>query len=103
MLPIHHARIFPAAFVVLLASGCAMQAPRCSASIGNLELLKQAPNSVSLGGFLVRNGSPAAANGGKSLSVRAPPMNSPVGTDCAADALSQALIGAKNLDPKSKI
>lgn len=106
MFPIHHARIFAAAFVVLLASGCAIQAPRYQASIENVELLKQAPNSVSLGGFSVQTGSLAAAKGGTSLSVRGSPMNSPVGTDYAAymaDALSQELIVAKKLDPKSEI
>lgn len=106
MFPIRHARIFAAAFVVLLASGCAMQAPRYQALIDNVEVIKQAPNSVSLGSFSVQAGSPAAARGGASLSVRASPMNSPVGTDYAAyvaDALSQELIVAKKLDPKSKI
>jgi hypothetical protein len=106
MFHIRHARIFAAAFAVLLASGCAMQAPRYQALIDNVEVIKQAPNSVSLGGFSVQAGSPAAASGGTTLSVRASPMNSPVGTDYAAylaDALSQELIVAKKLDPKSKI
>lgn len=105
MFPIRHARIFAAAFVVLLASGCAMQAPRYQASIDNVEILKQAPNSVSLGSFSVQAGSRAAAKGGTTLSVRASPMNSPVGTDYAAymaDALSQELTVAKKLDPKSQ-
>jgi hypothetical protein len=106
MFHIRHARVFSATFAVLLASGCAMQAPRYQASIDNVEVLKQAPNSMNLGGFSVQAGSPAAASGGTALSVRASPMNSPVGTDYAAylaDALSQELTVAKKLDPKSKI
>lgn len=103
---IQFARILTAATAVLLASGCAMQAPRYQASIDNIEVLKKAPNAMSVGSFSVRAGSPAAASGGTAISLRGSPMTSPAGADYAAylaDAISQELSLVKKLDPKSNI
>jgi hypothetical protein len=86
--------------MMLMASGCAMQAPRYQPSIDNVEALKKTPASVALGTFTVQAGV------GGPISLRANSMTSPVGADYAAylaDALQQELTLAGKLDPKSKI
>jgi hypothetical protein len=89
--------------VALVLQGCAMQAPRYTPSIDNVEALKKSgPGSVMLGTFSVQSG----AQGATSISMRGSSMVSPVGSDYAAylaDALRQELVLAGKLDPKSSI
>lgn len=85
---------------VLLATGCALQAPRYQPSLDNLEALKKSPSSVALGTFSVQSGA------GGPIGLRGTSMASSVGTDYAAylaDALQQELALAGKLDPKSQI
>ena len=92
----------PAVLVAVLASGCAMQAPRYQPSIGNVELLKKAPAPVAVGAFTVQ----ANGAGVTSIGLRGSGMTSPVGADYAAylaEALQQELQLAGKLDAKSKI
>ena len=46
-------RVLAALASVLLASGCAMQAPRYQPSIDNVEALKATPRSLAVGTFTV--------------------------------------------------
>lgn len=100
---IRHAfvRFSTALALVILASGCAMQAPRYQASLDNVEVLKKAPGKASLGAFTLK-----AGDGGTGIGLRGGTMNSPVGNDYAAylaDAISQELTLAGKLDAQSKI
>lgn len=100
--PIHRkARLLLAAASVLLASGCAMQAPRYQPLVENVELLKRGGAApVSLGSFTVQAGLAPA------IGLRGSSMTSPVGADYAAylaDALQQELTLAGRLGPASKI
>lgn len=100
MTPVRILRLLGAIAIALVATGCAMQAPRYQVSLDNMEVLKKSPASVSLGAFSVQSGS------GGPISLRGNPMTSPVGADYAAylaDALRQELELAGKLDPKSKI
>ena len=96
------ARLTMTGFFVTLVSGCALQAPRYQPSIDNVEILKKSAGTVALGAFTVQSG----ATGASSVTLRASPMSSPVGSDYAAylaDALQQDLTLAGKLDSKSKI
>lgn len=92
----------PAALaIVVLATGCAMQAPRYQPSLDNVELLKKSVGApVALGAFTVQPG----VSG--SIGLRANSMTSSVGGDYAAylgDALTQELKLAGKLDAASKL
>ena len=84
----------------ILLHGCAMQAPRYSPSLDNVETMKRSGmRTVALGSFTVQPG----ATGGTSIGLRGNPMSSSVGSDYAAylaDALRQELLLAGKLDPK---
>jgi hypothetical protein len=98
----HWGRIGAAAATVLLATGCAVQAPRYQPSIDNVEVMKKVSPPVAIGAFTVQAGAPGAS----SISLRGNSMNSPVSPDYAAylaDALRQELVLAGKLDPKSKV
>ena len=100
MIPIRISRVLGVIATVLLATGCAMQAPRYQPSLDNLETLKKSPTAVALGAFTVQSGI------GGPIGLRGSPMASSVGADYAAylaDALQQELALAGKLDPKSKI
>ena len=91
-----------AVLAAVLASGCAMQAPRYQASLDNVEVAKKLPAPVALGAFTV------AANGAgvQSIGLRGSSMTSPVGANYAAylaDALQQELQLAGKIDAKSKV
>lgn len=93
-------RVLAALASVLLASGCAMQAPRYQPSIDNVEALKATPRSLAVGTFTVQAGT------SPSIGLRGSSMNSPIGSDYAAylaDALRQELTLAGKLDAKSTI
>jgi len=93
-------RTLLAVSALLLATGCAIQAPRYSPSLDNVEQLKKAPGTAKVGSFTV------AANTGGSIGLRGNPMNSSVGNDYAAylaDALQQELKLAGKLDSASKL
>lgn len=93
-------RVLAALASVLLASGCAMQAPRYQPSIDNVEALKATPRSLAVGTFTVQAGT------SPSIGLRGSSMNSPIGSDYAAylaDALRQELMLAGKLDAKSMI
>ncbi len=86
--------------LVLLATGCAMQAPRYQPLIDNVEVLKQLPVKVAVGAITTQAG---AATG---IGLRGSSMNSPIGADYGAylaDALTQELTLAGKLDAQSKI
>lgn len=87
----------------LLLHGCAMQSPRYSPSLDNVETMKRSGmRTVALGSFTVQPG----ATGGTSIGLRGNPMSSSVGSDYAAylaDALRQELLLAGKLDPKSDL
>ena len=89
--------------LVVLASGCAMQAPHYQPSIDNVEVLKKSQaRPMVLGSFSVQ----AGATGGSAIGIRGSSMASPVGADYAAylaEALRQELALAGKLDPKSEI
>jgi len=100
MTPIRIGRLLCVITTALLATGCALQAPRYQPSLDNLEALKKVPTSIALGTFSVQSGA------GGPISLRGNPMASSVGADYAAylaDALRQELALAGKLDPKSKI
>ncbi|WP_395699276.1 hypothetical protein [Aquabacterium sp.] len=91
------------ALLVLLSSGCALQAPRYQPSIDNVEVIKRSQaRPVMIGNFSVQ----AGAVGGSAIGLRGSSMASPVGSDYAAylaDALRQELALAGKLDSKSDI
>ena len=96
------ARPLAALAIATLTVGCALQAPRYQPSLDNVEILKKTAGPVALGAFTVQPG----ATGSTSVTLRASPMNSPVGADYAAylaDALQQELTLARKLDPKSNV
>lgn len=100
MISIRIGRLLGVIAAALLATGCALQAPRYQPSLDNLEALKKSPTSVALGAFTVQSGS------GGPISLRGTSMTSPVGADYAAylaDAMQQELVLAGKLDPKSTI
>jgi hypothetical protein len=100
MIPVRIGHLLVVIAIALLATGCALQAPRYQPSLDNLEVLKKSPTSVALGAFSVQSGA------GGPISLRGNPMASSVGADYAAylaDALQQELALAGKLDPKSKI
>jgi hypothetical protein len=86
----------------VLATGCAMQAPRYQPSLDNVEVAKKLPASASVGAFKVQ----ANGAGVSSIGLRGSSMNSPVGADYAAylaDALQQELQLAGKMDAKSTV
>lgn len=86
----------------LMFSGCALQSPPYQPSIPNVEILKKEAGPVAIGAFTVQ----AGATGATSITLRASPMNSSVGSSYAAylaDALEKELKLAGKLDPKSKV
>ncbi len=100
MIPSRIGRLLGIVATVLLATGCAMQAPRYQPSLDNVEAMKKSPTSVALGAFSVQPGTSGP------ISLRGSSMTSPVGADYAAylaDALRQELALAGKLDAKSKI
>jgi len=100
MIAIRIGRLLGVIATVLLATGCALQAPRYQPSLDNMEAIKKSPTSVALGVFSVQSGA------GGPISLRGNSMASPVGADYAAylaDALQQELALAGKLDPKSKV
>jgi hypothetical protein len=93
-------RSFAAITAVVLASGCAMQAPRYTVSIDNVEQIKRAASQVKVGSFTVQAGT------GGAIGLRGSPMSSSVGNDYAAylaDALQQELKLAGKLNADSKL
>lgn len=100
MIPVRIGRPLAVVATALLATGCALQAPRYQPSLDNLEVVKKVPAPLALGTFSVQAGT------GASIGLRGSSMVSPVGTDYAAylaDALRQELTLAGKLDPNSKI
>lgn len=101
MIPVRIGRPLAVVAVALLATGCALQAPRYQPSLDNLEVVKKFPSPLMLGTFSVQPGAGAA-----SIGLRGGSMVSPVGADYAAylgDALRQELLLAGKLDAQSKI
>lgn len=96
-------RIPALAAVVLLAGGCAMQAPRYQPSIDNADVLKKAAiQPVAVGSFTVQ----AGGEGVTAIGLRGSSMTSPVGNDYAAylaDAIAQELKLAGRLAPDATL
>jgi hypothetical protein len=88
--------------IAVLATGCAMQAPRYQPSLDNLETIKKLSTALAVGAFTIQ----AGGAGVTAIGLRGSSMTSPVGADYAAylaDALQQELQLAGKLDAKSKI
>lgn len=101
MIHVRIGRLLAVMAIALLATGCAMQAPRYQPSLDNVEALKKSSGPpVTVGAFGVQAGA------GGPIGLRGSPMSSPVGADYSAylaDALQRELTLAGKLDPKSKI
>ncbi len=89
--------------VLVVATGCATQAPNYSASINNVQKLKQTVQQpVKIGAFTAKPG----VVGATSIQLRAVSMASPVGGGYAAylgEALKQELELAKLLNASSNV
>ena len=95
-------RLSAALAAAALLGACALQAPRYSPSLDNVDTLKRVAPPTALGAFSVQPG----LAGASSISLRGNSMSSPVGADYAAylaDALQQELTLARKWDPSSKV
>ncbi len=96
-------RMLAAAALVVLASGCSMMAPQYSASLTNVQMLKDASAFSAKVGEFSSGKDPANAN---PISIRGSSLNSPYASSYAlylAEAIKQELSLAGKLSPVAEV